>query len=413
MPDQPNKSANDDATLAVPGVLCVSPTPSGQKVIHVGPSAGWMAPLGIAHWERELLFMARSEMTSELARTLHATLPHEQIAHKRFAMVARAVEASPMLALANNLAEGAQKEGARVHTIGIDRVSADFYYFAEGGPKQPVRVQGNLVEILAPVVNASTTNAEIGALLANLLDRLLPVLSEGAFSELDVELADALPRLSRDGTGLVGTDLAAFEAQAKSLAERSAHHGTAAREIADTLAVATREGQLSAWIPLYGEARREGPASLEVCVMGKSLHLPSRSRWIVTGAPRDRVVAPGKPPPHAIEARPAPTGSAGRPEAARQSAIVPAPAAESPVATAAADGKVDGASQGSPVVAPERPGVLEPREPEPVAVAALQPVLSAPSAAAGRRRSAKRSPWVPVLLLLALAMCLYFLLRTF
>ena len=39
-------------------------------------------------------------------------------------------------------------------------------------------------------------------------------------SELAVELADALPRLSRDGTGLEGTDLEAFEARSSAFAAR-------------------------------------------------------------------------------------------------------------------------------------------------------------------------------------------------
>ena len=168
--------------------------------------------------------MAREDMTADLARSLHATLPHEQIARARFPMAFKAVEVSPLLPIAGNLVESARKQGACVHTVGVDRVSGDFFYFVEGGSRAPVSVQGNLVEMLAPSLTASSTNAEIEALLEGLIDRMLTSLSGGVVTELGVALADALPRLSRDGTGLEGTDIEAFETQARALADRSASH---------------------------------------------------------------------------------------------------------------------------------------------------------------------------------------------
>lgn len=181
------------------GVLFVGaagPTGSGRSEVRTGPAAGWMVPRGISDWERELSFVPRASMTAELASALKATPPEAQIAPKRFPMARRAVDASPLLALSGNLAQEARDQGVRVHTVGVDCVSGDFYYFEEGGERPPLRVQGNLVEMLAPSLTGSSTNAEIATLLEGLIDCLLVSLSDGVVSELSVELADALPRLS-------------------------------------------------------------------------------------------------------------------------------------------------------------------------------------------------------------------------
>ena len=231
MPDERDVKKNDEATLAVPGILSVSPAASGRARVRVGPAAGWMTPQGIAGWEREITFVLRGDMTVAFASALRATLPGEQVAPKRFPAVKGAVDASPFLGLAGNLVQDARAQGVRVHTVGVDRVSGDFFYFEEGGPREPVRVQGNLVDVLAPSLDGASTNADIASLMEGLLDWLLLALSGGVVSELAVELVDALPRLSRDGTGLVGTDLEAFETQAGALATRLARWEAAARRI--------------------------------------------------------------------------------------------------------------------------------------------------------------------------------------
>jgi hypothetical protein len=428
MPDEPNDRPNEEATLAVPGILCVSPSPSGRKVIRIGPAAGWMVPSGVARWERELSFMARADMTAGLARALHATLPHEQIARTRFPMADNAVRASPLLALASNLVEGARKQGVRVHTVGVDRVSGDLFYFAEGGSKTPVNVQGNLVEMLAPSLNASSTNADIHALLEGLVDRLLTVLSGGVVSELDLELADALPRLSRDGTGLVGTNLEAFDAQARRLADGAARHESALRQIADLLAAAARLGQSSARVPLYGEARQASSPPLEVRVGGKSVPLPARSQWTVTGAPRDQpekvrtVAAPDVPsapsrssglrtPPSANERaaaardqdKPAALSAPSAPAPHREVTPVPSPppVVDSPPVPVVARAKA--ATDRESVAA--QPATTPRPIPEPVDTPLQrEPVHAvAPSAPAVRPDSTRSSAWVPMFLLLAFA----------
>jgi hypothetical protein len=410
------KDTREDAVVAVPGILCVSPSQVGQagqagrKVVHLGPSAGWMIPRGLMRWEQEVSFVDRADMTPQLAKTLHATLPHEQIAAKRFSRVASAVEASPLLAISSNLVDAARKEGVRVHTVGVDRVSADFYYFAEGGSGGSLRAQGNLVEMLADRVSAGTTNAEIEALQVSLINRLLSSFSNGVVSELQVELAGALPRLSRDGTGLLGTDLEAFEAQAQALVRGSARFEVAARQLAEALTNATRKGQSHARVPLYGDAQRETMAPLEVQVMGKPLQLPECFVWTVTGVPRETgIESPAKPVAKPIETL--------------------APAQPTSAAASAAAAQLEGAST-KPIPASPATTVTEAAMP-PVASStrpkdevATQPsaATAAPRSAQGGQRlaqaapsrkhvhaSPRRSPWVPMLLLLGLVTSLYFL----
>jgi hypothetical protein len=300
MPDDRAQSTKQDAsdtTVAVAGVLFIGPMASGRSGIWVGPAAGWRAPRGIHHWEREVSFVPRASMTPALAATLRATLPAEQIAPKRFPMAAKALEASPLLALSSHLVQPAQEQGVRVHTIGVDRVSGDFYYFEEGGDREPVRAQGSLVDMLSPSLQPGTTNAEIAVMMDGMLDRLLLALSVGEVSELDVELADALPRLSRDGTGLTGTDIEAFEAEASALAARVARWVTAAREIPEALAAASRRSKTTAAVPLFGEAIKETKPALDLLLGGKPLQLSPQPIWTVTGAPRIEEKPVAKPAP--------------------------------------------------------------------------------------------------------------------
>jgi hypothetical protein len=292
MPDETEPSS----TLSVAGVVQVTPLPSGRSAIRLGPSVGWFEPKGISRWENELSVVAQADLTTALARALRATLPVEQIAPRRFPMAAKAVEVAPLLPIATNLVANARAQGARVHTVGIDRVTAGFYYFAEGGSNDPVHVQGNLVDMLGPSLSASDTNAQISALLEDLIGRLLLDLSGGIVSELHVELANALPRLSRDGTGLAGTDLESFDSQARALAEGSTRWAASVPTIVQALSAAERAGRKSARIPLFGEAERDTSPSLDVTVGGKVRQLPGYARWLVTGAPRDEMATRKKTP---------------------------------------------------------------------------------------------------------------------
>jgi hypothetical protein len=418
MPDA-QTIANDEAALAIPGLLQVTPVSSTKSKVSWGEGAGWLVPRGIQHWERELSLVARSELTPELARKIRATLPSEQIAPRKYPWAARAVETSPVLPIASNLSADLRKEGIRVHTVGVDRVSSGFYYFAEGGKGDPVQVQGNLVEMLAPSLTETSTNAEIAALLEEVLDRLLGAFSGGILTELHAELADALPRLSRDGTGLVGTDLDAFEQQARALAERSARWESDARRLVDALVAAERTRDPATAVPLYREASREVIPPLDVQVGGKRVTLPERARWVVTGvptsAPQPKVapaaVSPAATPaslPAAAAAIPAPApvaapvaASRARPETPAPSSAVPSPRKEAPAAAA-------------PGAAPAKPTAVVPIQPTaitmigapastsdtevPVAVAEStppEPPPAPPPPAAAPVASAEASPAAP------------------
>jgi hypothetical protein len=405
MPDMPDDrySPKDDAILAVGGILFVGASASGRNRIRLGPAAGWMVPRGIALWERELSFVERAGMTQALASALRATLADQQIAPKRFPTAKKAVEASPLLALSGNLVDDARAQGVRVHTVGVDRVSGDFYYFEEGGGRDPVRVQGNLVEMLAPSLGPSSTNADIAARLEGLLDRLLLSLSGGVVSELAVELADALPRLSRDGTGLEGTDLVALELEAAALAARSTRWDAGARRIPQALEEATRKGLRSVAVPLFGEARQETTPSLEVLVDGKTRTLPGPAVWTVAGAPREEAKpspspvparpiagsAPARVSPTPIPARPSPSPSAPRvsssPTPARPSPSPSAPRV-SPSPIPARPSPVPATPSRVIVLGPDAPAAVKPSpmrvtpipprpEPAPAAPAAASPTL--------------------------------------
>jgi hypothetical protein len=369
MPDDPDKSV----TLAVPGVVQVRPLSAGKSAVRIGPSAGWLEPKGLSCWESELSFVVRGDLTATLARAVRATLPVEQIAPKRFPMAHQAVEVSPLLPIAANLAASVRGEGVRVHTVGVDRVSSGFYYFAEGGPGDAVRVQGNLVEMLAPSLTAASSNAEISALVDGLIDRLLAQLSDGVVSELDVELADALPRLSRDGTGLLGTDLDAFDSQARALAAGSQRWAASGLPLAQALAAAARLGQTFARVPLFGEARLESPTSLDVLVGGRVQRLPGRPLWTVQGTPRDDAAATG------VEARAEPNGLAG---SAARSHSLDVVGAES-TATATPRSGIDtieamAKTEKEPPAGAKATPPIEPRAPAPTTAPAEPTIIPAP-----------------------------------
>jgi hypothetical protein len=364
MPDD-RETNSDDAILAVGGVLFVGAPVAGRSGVRVGPAAGWLVPRGIAQWERELSFVPRASMTPGLASALRATLADEQVAPKRFPTVKKAVEVSPLLALGGNLVEDVRAQGVRVHTVGVDRVSGDFFYFEEGGGQDPLRVQGNLVEMLSPTIGSSSTNAEIAAGLDGLLDRLLRSLSGGVVSELAVELADALPRLSRDGTGLVGTDLDAFEARSSAFAARSARWEAGARRIPAALDEAARKGLRSTPVALFGEAQREERGALEVVVAGKTLSLPAVPLWTVKGAPREEAKpapspAPVRATPSPLPARPAPSPASPR------VAPSPSPARPTPSPSSPRVSPSPLPARPSPTPAPSRIVVIGPEAPTPI-----------------------------------------------
>jgi hypothetical protein len=366
-----------------------------MSVVHLGPAAGWMVPRGIARWERELSFVRRVDMTARLGGALHATLPHEQIPPKKLPLSYKATEGSPFLPLQRKLVADAVKEGVRVFTVGVDRVSAGFFVFVEGGgTREPVRVQGNLVEMLAPTLTRTGTT-DLSPLQDGLIDRLLAMFTNGVVSELDVELANALPRMARDGTGLDGTYLEVFEVQARALASRSARWAVPARNLVQILTLATRRREDTVEVPLFGEARREVLPPLEVQIAGKTVVLPELGRWTVKGPPNEelmgikpavsqRVPRPTPSPSPALTAKVAPKVAAK--EAPKEETLA-AKEAEAVESNAGAAAKEVVEPPGEPVSTPPRS--TEPAEAPP--------------------RPAKRAPGVRAfLLLLLLAPLAYF-----
>ncbi len=390
MPDDSTGSTNPEATVAVPGVVCVVPRSSGTSVVLLGPSAGWMVPRGIARWEREISFVKRVDMNAKLGRALGATLPHEQIPPKKLPHCYKAIEGSPFLPLQRTLVAKAVKEGVRVYTVGVDRVSAGFFVFMEGGGREPVRVQGNLVEMLAPALKQSG-GTDLSPFQDGLIDRLLTTFTYGAVHELDVELADALPRMSRDATGLVGTYLEVFEVQARALASRSARWASSARELARALTLATQRREDAVEVPLFGEARREVVPAIEIQIADKTVALPELRRWTVTGPPNPELVgtrtsvpvprvAPpstSSPPPPSTQTR----SEAPAPPPAEVSSKAPPPAKEEVAATASRSGETAAdemaeAPGGRTSSAPPRREVVSARPSPPAKPSGVRAVLS-------------------------------------
>ena len=68
----------------------------------------------------------------------------------------------------------------RVHTIGVDRVTSSFYYLAEGGGEDQIRIEGDLVQSVGAMLGERADNAAIERVLDGLPDRLLRALSKEA-----------------------------------------------------------------------------------------------------------------------------------------------------------------------------------------------------------------------------------------
>lgn len=311
-----------DSPLAVPGVVHVD---KSSGTVTTGPSAGWISPQGIREWSQELSLIARRDLTDAIRESLGVTLPENRIAKSRHPHAHRAAESSPLIGVISDIAPKLQEKGVRVHTVGYDRVTGGFVYFAEGGGQDPVRVHGDLLEMIAPALEGGSSNADIERYLDRFIDRVLQHFSKGLLTESAVELANALPRLATDARGLQGVDLDAFEAEAAANADAAKKHEEGARKLADTLAKANGGGTQQ--VPLFGEARALTQPAMEIVLEGKSVSLPARTLWTVTGTPEEAKPVE-KPKP--VEAKPEPKIEKA---ASPKPAPVATPAASKPVAT--------------------------------------------------------------------------------
>jgi hypothetical protein len=291
--------ASESPTLAVPGVVHVD---KSSGAVTVGPSAGWITPQGIREWSQELSLIARKDLTDALREDLGVTLPENRIAKSRHPHAHRAAEGLSLIGVISKLAPKLVEKGVRVHTVGYDRVTGGFIYFAEGGSGEPVRVHGDLLEMIAPALEGGSSNADIERYLNGFIDRVLQHFSKGALTEAAVELANALPRLATDARGLSGVDLDAFETEAAANANAAKKHEEGARKLADTLAKANGGGTVS--VPLFGEAKAQTQPAMDIVLEGAPVSLPARNLWTVSGAPKEE--APAKPVEKAASPKPAP-----------------------------------------------------------------------------------------------------------
>jgi hypothetical protein len=277
------------ATVSVPGVLHVGVSGEQERaVLHVGPAAGWVAAKGIRTWSREISVVAKADVSDALCRELGVVLPERRPEIAALENARRAAQASPLVAAESSIAEALTARGVRVHTIGSDRITGGFYYFAEGGTREAVRVQGNIVEMVAPALSPSADNAVVEACLDGVIDRVLAELTGGSLSEAQIELAAALPALGESGADATAK-LQTLEGFLTLAATRASRYEDRARAVVEALGLAARRGDVAAQVPLFGEAHRVVQPELEIeYAEGKAgtrraLRLPERSRWLVAG----------------------------------------------------------------------------------------------------------------------------------
>jgi hypothetical protein len=325
-----------DATLTIPGLIFVGAESTGKDnaVVHLGSAVGWTIPRGVHTWSRELSVVMKEDLKPELLRELGVVLPEDQGDPEVVPRARRAAQACKVVAVEGDLADRVLAKGLRVHTVGFDRVSNGFFYFAAGGG-EPRRVQGELIEIISPSLDAAGSREDLDARLDGLIDRLLAQLSDGMLSEAQLELAEALPALGPKGAA-AGDKLQTLEGWLILSATRSSKFEVDAKQLAETLRGAARRDTDVVEVPLFGQARRVKQPDLEVEVIdgdaGKRsrITLPARTRWFVSGGPTS--VAP-----KAAAATPSSKPEALRQPAARSADAAPQARANEAAARAATE----------------------------------------------------------------------------
>jgi hypothetical protein len=284
-------------SLSVPGLLYVGMSgEQEQAVLHVGPATGWVALKGLHTWSREISVVFKADVTDALARELGVTLPEAHPQAGQLPNAKRAAVASKFVAVESALVDALVGKGVRVHTIGSDRITGGFYYFAKGGSGGAVRVQGNLFEMVAASL-ATADNAALEANLDGVIGRVLAELSEGALSEAQVELAAALPSLGEPADD-AAAKLQTLEGYLVLTGTRASKYEERARGVVETLGHATRQAKESVSVALFGDARRAVQPELEIeyaegeAGAVKKLTLPERSRWLVGGLQSESMAPP-------------------------------------------------------------------------------------------------------------------------
>jgi hypothetical protein len=291
--------------LVLPGVLFVGEDDRARIVAHTGPAAGWHVPKGILGWSTEVSVVQRDALTEEIRRSTKMVMPEEQIPPVKMPLTSQAALKSPLVAISSKLVSKLVELGARVHTVGVDRVTSSFYYLAEGGGEEQIRIEGDLVQSVGAMLGERADNAAIERVLDGLPDRLLRALSKDRVSELTMELAAALPRAAADGSGTAEVDLEAFEKALSELVGSGEKYTTLAQEIASKLAE-TNDRRVE--VPLFGEARKVSQGPFDISVGERRVSLPTYERWVMSNAIGEPARASTAPAATTAAAAPAAAG---------------------------------------------------------------------------------------------------------
>ena len=278
--------------LVLPGVLFVGEDERARIVAHTGPAAGWHVPRGILGWSTEVSVVGRDALTEEIRRSTKMVMPEEQIPPAKNPLTSQAAQKSPLVAVSSKLVPKLVELGVRVHTVGVDRVTSSFYYLAEGGGEDQLRIEGDLVQSVGSMLGERADNAAIERVLDGLPDRLLRALSKGRVSELTMELAALLPRAAADGSGTAEVDLDSFEKDLSQLVGSGEQYAKVAQEIASKLAE-TNERRIE--VPLFGEARKVSQGPFDLSVGEGRVALPTYERWVMSNALGESAGAVAKP----------------------------------------------------------------------------------------------------------------------
>jgi hypothetical protein len=300
-----------------------------------------MEPVGIAQWSREVSVVARADVSESLCHDLRLLLPENRVLAIKYPRTHRAAKASPLLAVSAEVGRALVERGSRVYTIGFDRITGGLYLFAEGGDKDPLSLQGDLFQAIAPSLETGDSHQDIDACLDGLMDRLLFEKSDGILSEVAVELAEALPRLAPAGAEMIELD--AFESYLESNEPSRAKFEAAAKDMVSSLGKAALRGQEKVSIPLFGEALRDNQPVIALQMNagnGKTtfLQLPLRERWLVRGDVCEDVGVPAekKAADERVAAEKAAAEKAAAEKAAAEKAAAERAAAEKAAAERAA-----------------------------------------------------------------------------
>jgi hypothetical protein len=223
-------------------------------------------------------------------------LPENRVLAIQFPRVHKAAKVAPLLAVSSDDAKSLMERGIRVFTVGFDRISGGFFFFAQGGEKGTTSLQADLYQAIVPSLEAGDSRTDIDACLDGIVDRILVEKSDGILSEMAVELAAALPRLA--GAGQPVRALDDLEASMKEIEQASVPFEKAAKEMISLLERSERNDETRVSIPLFGEAIREEQPVLVLQMMegegGKTtfVQLSARFRWLVKGPIGEPAVAP-------------------------------------------------------------------------------------------------------------------------